>query len=203
MDSTPYGEHNDDMDMVAATRPFFEVDEQMHQAKEGPVEKYIGDLFPIKEYVLTDRIGAELGLIYSHDSEYGTSRTMAPEQFPDIVRYFIYSHDECFTYIRPSTHDVLTSLINRILQLHAFLLNLAEVNIDWRNTTAQLIQLLERYSSITLKSRSSSKGHGPTIDIQLPLRAWARNIWPGLEFRSAGRIEFEGSIANVVAKLNN
>jgi len=192
--STIYGDFNDNVDIIATSDSELLQESREPYIHTGPVTKYIGDIFPVREYVLNDAVAGALNFKYSVDAESGGRMSLeSPSQpLPDPVQVFVSSHDECFSYVEPATDSIIHRVVLQILELHSFYL---QQDFEWSLVRDRLVAMLSLHGSVSLKSDQRRKRI--LVGATLVRRPWAVRIWRSLEFQRIGCIEFDDNMARM------
>jgi hypothetical protein len=195
------GDHNDDLDIVAATAEF-NLEESLQQSNptERLVAWYIGDLHPVTEYVLNDVVAERMGLSLDAEPEsavrYWLGRDLKGP--PGGVRYLINSHDDCFTSVLFSDDGTVGRVLAQVLQVHSFYL---QREFDWSSAIQPLVGLLKSHNAIRLRSHKAHGRYGSVVNIGLPKggRTPGKQETPlkVSSFEMAGRIRFEGDVVRI------
>jgi hypothetical protein len=194
--SLVFGDFDDNVVMIATEKhleaPGFRVTHP--DSKGATVTKYIGDLYPVTEYLITDEVASAYDLSHLPDSQGFRLPDASSNQTPPKWRYMVYSHDECFTSIRPANNKTLALVIDHVLRLHDYFLG---QEFKWSTVGEDVARLLNQHLSLRLNSIPGSDRQGPRVEVQLPVRPWVKKIWPGLEFRRGGVVTFKDGIATL------
>lgn len=140
--STVYGEFDDNVLLLGCRRNTASLFEHVKYTGISAVQAIYKDVF-LDEYVLTDNIRSALGIRFE-----GNSFSIDQE---DGIAYQVYSHDNCFFYIKPVEDTLLGKLLNCIFAQHSFYL---EREIDWSSVFPEIVEQLLRLGRIEMQSDS-------------------------------------------------
>jgi hypothetical protein len=203
--SRAYGEFGDNLDIIAANAVELAPDWIESYPAAGPVARFIGDLFPVREYVLNDAIAGWVGLVYvterysREEREYEYERRdKEPSAFPKGVLEFLSCHDECFCNATPLADITVRRIITQVLRMHSFY---HQKDYDWSRVVDEITSLLKSYKALRLRSHPAGRSHKAVTNVGIPSVGWSidkgreKNRTP--RFKLAGSVIFDDDVARL------
>jgi hypothetical protein len=138
--STLYGDQQDNVLLVAVDRATAGSLEKLPANRLRQTDAH-ADHPDVEEYALSDEIAARLGVRWG-DSGYSVERR-------DLLRYEVYSHDDCFFFVEPLDDALLRRVIHLILRQHSFYLG---APVDWSRVLDPISETLAQTRAIRLRS---------------------------------------------------
>lgn len=138
--SALYGDHDDNVQLVAVDRREAETLERL-PPNRLTIEAVAAGVPDIEEYVLSDEVAECLGVRFDGD-HYSVDR-------PDLTRYQIYSHDDCFFSVEPVDDLLLKRLLHVVLGQHSFYLG---APVDWAGVLDEIGKILVQRETIRVQS---------------------------------------------------
>jgi hypothetical protein len=203
--SRVYGDLGDNLDIVAAQEGAVPPDWLESYSEPGSVTRFVGDLFPVNEYLLNGAIARWVGLVSDNESTSVTAPDLEyelhhkqPNALPAGVLQLLSCHDECFCNITPLTDVAVRRIVTQVLKLHNFYRGRT---YDWSQVIDEIISLLTRHRALRLSSHLAGRFHGAMTDIGIPREGWSIDQWreqkKGPRFKLAGQITFDNEVARL------
>ena len=203
--SRVHGELADNLDIIGVHEGAVAADWLELYADPGPVARFIGDIFPVREYVLNEAVAEWIGLDYS-TQRYTDKEGEHPYEHRETelstlsidVLHWLSCHDECFCNTTPLTDASARRILTQVLKMHSFYLH---KDYDWNPVTDEIMSLLMRYKALRLRSHPAGRLHNAVTDIGIPKKGWSIPQWReqnrGPHFELAGCVTFSDDVAQL------